>query len=73
MFRWFTFRHYVRDRSGATMVEYALILSLVSLILVASLTLLGEGLSAFFSSVAETFGSGGVDSGSPQNQSAGSN
>jgi Flp pilus assembly pilin Flp len=41
MFRWLSVKRLAQDRSGATMVEYALILSVVSLILVASFWLLG--------------------------------
>jgi pilus assembly protein Flp/PilA len=38
--------------SGATAMEYALIASLISIVIVAGLTSMGTSLSGFFSSVA---------------------
>ncbi len=70
MFRLPTLRHFVHDKSGATMVEYALILSIVALILVASLTLLGEGLSGVFDGVTKTLSQGGADNGNLEQASA---
>lgn len=40
------------DTSGATAIEYALIGTIISIVVVASVTLIGTNLSAFFTSVA---------------------
>jgi Flp pilus assembly pilin Flp len=63
MIRFHTFKRCAHDRSGATMVEYALIASLVSLILVASVSLVGQGLEGFYSQMAKTFNAGARDGG----------
>jgi pilus assembly protein Flp/PilA len=41
-----------RDEDGAAIVEYALLLALIVLVLVAAATLLGSHISNFFSSAA---------------------
>jgi len=40
------------DQSGATAIEYALMATLVALVIIGGLTGIGSGLSAFFTSVA---------------------
>ncbi len=42
----------VKDDSGATLVEYGLLLALVALAAIASMTLLGGNIKALFSSAA---------------------
>jgi pilus assembly protein Flp/PilA len=44
----------IRDESGATAIEYALIAGLVSIAIIAALTLLGTNLSNLFNTVATT-------------------
>jgi Flp pilus assembly pilin Flp len=40
-----------RQRSGQTLVEYALLLTLVSIIVIVALTLLGSNIKTFFSTI----------------------
>ena len=42
------------DESGATAIEYALIVGLVSVVIIGALTLLGNNLSNLFETVATT-------------------
>jgi len=44
-------KHFLRDESGATAVEYGLLTALISIAMVASLNALGAGLSNTFSTV----------------------
>ncbi len=44
----------LRDESGATAIEYGLIAGLVSIAIIAALTLLGGNLSSLFSTIANT-------------------
>ncbi len=46
-----TVKSFVRDDSGATAIEYALMASLIALVLVGALTALGTGLSSEFNEV----------------------
>jgi pilus assembly protein Flp/PilA len=48
-----TFRRFVKDDSGATAIEYGLIAALVSVAIIAMLTLLGDNLNATFKTVAD--------------------
>jgi len=48
------FNSLVRDESGATAIEYGLIAGLVSVAIIAALTLLGGNLSALFNTIATT-------------------
>ena len=48
-----TFRRIVKDDSGATAIEYGLIAALVSVAIIAMLSLLGENLNATFKTVAD--------------------
>ena len=52
MARFFCF---VKDESGATAVEYALISSIIVSAIVAALTLIGPNLAAIFAAVAKAF------------------
>ncbi len=47
----------IRDESGATAIEYGLIAGLVSIAIIAALTLLGGNLSTLFNTVATTVSS----------------
>jgi pilus assembly protein Flp/PilA len=48
-----TFRRFVKDDSGATAIEYGLIAALVSVAIIAMLSLLGDELNATFKTVAD--------------------
>jgi pilus assembly protein Flp/PilA len=48
-----TFRRFVKDDSGATAIEYGLIAALVSVAIIAMLTLLGNELNQTFKAVAD--------------------
>ena len=48
-----TVRKFVKDDSGATAIEYGLIAALVSVVIIAILTTLGENLNATFATVAD--------------------
>src|SRR5262249_54313563 len=45
----------VRDCSGQDLAEYAMLISLITLVLIAALTLIGSRLSAMFTAVAGAF------------------
>jgi pilus assembly protein Flp/PilA len=47
--------HFANDESGATSIEYALIASLVALVLIVSLNALGDSLTSRFTAVAAAF------------------
>jgi pilus assembly protein Flp/PilA len=42
----------IRDRNGATAIEYGLIAALISVVIIAAVTLVGTKLSSTFSTVA---------------------
>jgi pilus assembly protein Flp/PilA len=42
----------IRDRNGATAIEYGLIAALISVVIIAAVTLIGTRLSSTFSTVA---------------------
>jgi Flp pilus assembly pilin Flp len=44
----------LRDDSGATMAEYALVVSLIAIVCLASVTLIGTHTSAFYHSAANS-------------------
>jgi pilus assembly protein Flp/PilA len=48
-------RSFVGETSGATAIEYALIGTIISIVVVTSVTLIGTNLSGFFDSVANGF------------------
>jgi pilus assembly protein Flp/PilA len=45
-------RHFFRDERGATAIEYALIASLISIVIVAAVTAIGGSLSGTFNDAA---------------------
>lgn len=49
-----TIKSLLQDESGATAIEYGLIAGLVSIAIIAALTLLGGNLSTLFNTVATT-------------------
>jgi pilus assembly protein Flp/PilA len=48
-----TIRKFLKDESGATAIEYGLIAALVSVAIIAMLSLLGNNLNATFKAVAD--------------------
>jgi pilus assembly protein Flp/PilA len=48
-----TVRKFLKDESGATAIEYGLIAALVSVVIIAVLTALGENLNTTFRTVAD--------------------
>ncbi len=54
-----TFRRFVQDDSGATAIEYGLIAALVSVAIIAMLSLLGTNLNATFKTVADNLAQAG--------------
>lgn len=50
-------RRYLRDESGATSIEYALIATLVSMVILGSVTLIGTTVKGIFVSVSSGFSS----------------
>jgi pilus assembly protein Flp/PilA len=48
-------RFFWEDDSGVTSIEYALIASLIAIMVVGGATLIGEKLAGFFTSVADGF------------------
>ena len=48
---------FVRDESGATAIEYGLIAALISVVIIAVLTSIGNNLNTKFTSVATALGS----------------
>ena len=57
------FYHFLRDEDGATAIEYGLIASLVSVVIITALTLLGDELDDVFDRVEDALaeGRGGGD------------
>jgi pilus assembly protein Flp/PilA len=47
----------LKSKKGQTLVEYGLILALVSIVVIAVLTLLGDQLKNIFSKITDTLGS----------------
>jgi len=52
-----TVRKFLKDESGATAIEYGLIAALVSVVIIAVLTTLGENLELTFQTVADELNS----------------
>jgi pilus assembly protein Flp/PilA len=52
-----TIRKFLKDESGATAIEYGLIAALVSVAIIAMLSLLGNNLNATFKAVADNLAS----------------
>lgn len=47
-----TVKNFLKEESGATAIEYGLIASLISVVIIAAVTLVGGGLQTTFNSVA---------------------
>jgi len=47
-------RHFIRDESGATAIEYGLIAALVSVAAIGALSALGDSLNLIFSYISNT-------------------
>jgi pilus assembly protein Flp/PilA len=54
-----TFRKFLKDESGATAIEYGLIAALVSVVVIATLTAVGDNLNATFREVADNLATAG--------------
>ena len=50
-------KRYLSDESGATAIEYGLIAALISVVIIAAITLVGSNLSGVFGSVASSLSS----------------
>ncbi|KDR93773.1 pilus assembly protein Flp/PilA [Peptoclostridium litorale DSM 5388] len=50
------FGYYVNDERGQGLVEYALIIVLIAIVVIAALTLTGTSVSAIFESIADSLG-----------------
>ena len=48
-------RAWLQDESGATSIEYALLATLIAMVIIASVTILGARLSQIFNDVAVAF------------------
>ncbi|MHC5540096.1 Flp family type IVb pilin [Singulisphaera rosea] len=53
------FKHIFTDEDGATMAEYALMIGLIAIVVIAGATLLGTNLNSKFDSVATSVSSAG--------------
>jgi len=47
-------QHFIRDESGATAIEYALIASLIAVAIITAVTAVGTNISAVFTNIANT-------------------
>ena len=47
-------QHFIRDESGATAIEYALIASLIAVAIITAVTAVGTNISAVFQKIATT-------------------
>lgn len=50
---------FIRDDSGATAIEYGLIAALISVVIIAVLTTLGENLNSTFQEISDKLGGAG--------------
>ena len=50
------FNQFILDKSGATAIEYALIASLISIVIIGGATIVGTTLTATFSNIATVLG-----------------
>ena len=48
------FARFAQDESGATAIEYGLIAALISVVIIAAVTLLGTNLTTVFNNIANT-------------------
>ena len=51
------FKNFIKNESGATAIEYGLIAGLISVVIIAAVTLVGGNLSSTFNSVATSLAS----------------
>jgi pilus assembly protein Flp/PilA len=51
------FRNFINNESGATAIEYGLIAGLISVVIIAAVTLVGGNLSSTFNNVATSLAS----------------
>lgn len=56
-----TIKNFLKDRTGATAVEYALIVALLAAVIVTAVTTLGGSIKTSFSTVAATLDSQNAD------------
>ncbi len=47
-------RNFVKDESGASAVEYGLLVALIAVVIIGAVTLLGQSISGMFTGVATT-------------------
>ncbi|HMF05636.1 MAG TPA: Flp family type IVb pilin [Methylocella sp.] len=47
----FLFRHFIKDQSGVTTIEYGLIAALVAVVIIGAVTALGTSLQSTFNTV----------------------
>jgi pilus assembly protein Flp/PilA len=52
-----TFMKLMKDESGANAIEYGLIAALIAVVIIASVTTLGQNLSTMFGTIATSVGS----------------
>lgn len=53
-------QRFIRDESGATMVEYAVLVALIAVAVIATVVLLGERIDASFQAVIDELDGAGV-------------
>lgn len=56
-------QRFLRDESGATMVEYAVLVALIAVAVIATVVLLGERIDAAFQSVIDELDAAGAGDG----------
>lgn len=56
-------RRFLRDEEGATAVEYALMVALIAVVIIAAVTLIGTGARDKFQEVADAIAGAGAGSG----------
>ena len=54
-----------REEAGQTLVEYGLILALISIVAIAALGLIGTNVDAVFDSIGDSLGTSGAGGGAP--------
>lgn len=51
---WNKMQHFLRDEEGVTAIEYALIAALIAVVIIAAVKLVGEQVSATFTTIGNT-------------------
>jgi pilus assembly protein Flp/PilA len=59
-----TLRNFVQDESGASAVEYGLLVALIAVVIIGAVTALGKSLSGMFKGVATTISGVSTSAGS---------